>query len=151
MYKNDYAMLKIYRNTWPDSYTERSTDQGQRSYTSFLGCLQRSVTFWLQPPLLLTPFANIKEAWILYRGRWLFGTIVHHLLSLLAFQIKLLSLPQHLASQLTGLLCSEQELGLHYRNTRNMQINSFYLCSITYKQYHIFIFMLLLIKILIHF
>ena len=58
----------------------------------------------------LFPF-NIKEAWILIQGRWFFGTLVHHLLGLLAFWIK--SLPQQLISQFIGLLCCEQyKLGL---------------------------------------
>ena len=37
------------------------------------------------------PF-GIREVWILTWVRWFFGTVVHHLLSLLAFQIKSLFL-----------------------------------------------------------
>ena len=38
---------------------------------------------------------SIKEAWILTQARWFFGTLVHHLLSLLAFQIKFLAATIH--------------------------------------------------------
>lgn len=137
-------MFKKWHHEIPVCKDQETKD---RSYTTFLGCLQRSVTFWLQIPSLLSPFANTKEVWISCQGRWLFGITVQHLLCLLAFQIKLLSLPQHLASQLIGLLCGEQEFGLHYRSPRHLQFNSFYLCTITYKQHYIFMYMLLLIKI----
>ena len=62
---------------------------------------------------LLPPFFSIKEAWILTRGRWFFGTLVHHLLRLLAFWIKSLFLD---ISWFTGLSCGEKyKLGLGNR------------------------------------
>ena len=55
----------------------------------------------------LSTFSN-NEAWTLVWLRWFFGTLVPHLLGLLAFQIKVLFLAQHLISWFTGLFCDEQ-------------------------------------------
>ena len=98
--------LRFSGMTWPDSCMKRSTDKGQRSYTTFFGCLQMSAIFWLQSPFF--SFANIKEAQISCPGRWFFRKVVRHLLGLLVFWIKLPSLPQDLFSWLIGLLCGAQ-------------------------------------------
>lgn len=45
-------------------------------------------------------FLDIKKAWVLIFLRWFFRTLVYQLLGLLALQIKLLSLPQHLVTRL---------------------------------------------------
>ena len=52
------------------------------------------------------PF-SIKNVWILTWVKWFFGKVVHHLLSLLALQIKLLwySLPQSLISFISLMAC----------------------------------------------
>ena len=69
---------------------------------------------WNQERFDFTPSPfSIKEAWILTQARWLFGTQVHHLLSLLAFKLSHYFLSQQLVSQFIGLLCGKQyELGL---------------------------------------
>ena len=56
--------------------------------TSAPGSGQHQEVWKIQSPPPL-PF-NIKEAWILIRVRWFFGTLVCHLLGLLDFWIKLL-------------------------------------------------------------
>ena len=48
--------------------------------------------------ILHPPLFSINEASILTKARWLFGTQVCHVLSLPAFRIKLLFLPQQFAS-----------------------------------------------------
>ena len=55
-----------------------------------------------------SPLCSIKEIGIQTQAIWFFGTLVHHLLSLRAFQMESL-----LVSQLIGLSCGEQyDLGL---------------------------------------
>ena len=56
------------------------------------GCRKEEInTFHQNQDFTPSPF-SIKEARILTQGRWFFGTLVHHLLSLLAFRIKSLFL-----------------------------------------------------------
>ena len=58
---------------------------GRKQLTHPLLSLIRTRTFTPDP-------FSIKKAWILTQGRWVFGTVVPHLLSLLAFWIKSLFL-----------------------------------------------------------
>lgn len=97
-------MLKISRNNLTIFVCAKITDQGQRNYTTFLGRLEMPVTFDSSQ----TPPAKKKLLELQAKKRWFFRTIVHHLYGLLAFRIKSLSLPHHLASRLTGLSCGQQ-------------------------------------------
>ena len=78
---------------------------------------------------LLPPLFRVKGTWILTQARWFFGTQVHHLLSLLAFQIKSLFLVKQLNSQFISLLCCEQnELGFHNNTTPRYASSKTYSC-----------------------
>ena len=77
--ENNIGLLEVYRNivTWPMWTAGSTKDSGTKKFA----------------PTSHTPSPfRIKEAWILTRVRWFFGTLVHHLLGLLASPIKLLFL-----------------------------------------------------------
>ena len=87
-------------------------------------CFARLVAlFTLLPPCLslsILPFLLYFLLWF-YKRNWhpdpykmvFWGTLVRHLLGLLAFRIKSYSSPQHLVSRFIGLSCGRQsELGL---------------------------------------
>lgn len=83
-----FVLLEVYRNTWTAARTKDS------EFKTFVATKH-------PPPLLVeVPL----DSW----GRWFFGTLVHHLLRLLNFQIKSFFLSQGFISQLTGLSCGEQ-------------------------------------------
>ena len=81
-------------------------------------CLQDLMVFLLYFPTS-SPSLFYKRNWHPEpRLDGSFETLVCHLLRLPAFRIKLYSLPQHLVSRFTGLLCGEQsELRLGNRRT----------------------------------
>ena len=68
--------------TWPTWTAARTMDSNTKKFAT---------TNYTPSPF------NIKEAWILIWVRWLFGTLVHHFLSLLAFWIKSLFLAPNLS------------------------------------------------------
>ena len=79
----------------------------------------------LAEPGLYLHLLSIKETCTIIWETWCFGTVVHHLLGQLAFQIKsLYPCPNtFLVSQLIGLFCGEQyELGLS--NNRMKEIGN---------------------------
>ena len=73
--RESFVLLEVYRNivTCPPKTAART------KFSDTDECATTSHT--------PSPF-SIKEAWILTLVRWFFGTLVHHLLSLLAFWIK---------------------------------------------------------------
>lgn len=96
--------------TFPAASGPQCCSQGQPPKTEKPHSLARVLADGCGPrspldsnPLLLSLFPNVKEAQISRWVKMIFREIVPHLLGELACWIKSLSLPQHLASWLTGL------------------------------------------------
>ena len=79
-------MFKIYRNDMTRFLYAKIIWPRTEKLLELPWCLQMSITFWLQF-LPVSPTSNIKVARIPCSGRWFFGTIICHLLGLLAFRI----------------------------------------------------------------
>lgn len=84
--------LRFTEMAWPDFSMQRSTDQGQRSYLTSLN-VYRCQSPFDSNSLLPRPLPNIKGVQISCSGRRFFGTIVPHLLGLLAFRLSSFPFP----------------------------------------------------------
>lgn len=102
-YRVSFVFLEIYRNiTTRPSCTASCKNKGLWHYLRNLASTKKFTT------ISTSLSFSIKETWVLTSVTWIFGTLVHHLLDLLAFQVKSLFLASTSHLSLYCLSCSKQ-------------------------------------------